>query len=144
MIRAVGAFLARVPPDVGRFLLAGGGAAAVNWLVRFPLSAVMPFEAAIMVAYGIGMCVGFAAYRAWVFPGSTLPVRVQVTRFLAVNAAGSVVVLACAKALAPVLLGLGVPLGASRALAHGLAIGAGAVVSFAGHRLVTFAGRETA
>lgn len=128
-------------PELLRFLVAGGGAAGVNWLVRFPLSAAMPFEAAVAVAYMIGMGVGFTAYRAWVFPGSPLPLRVQVARFLAVNAAGAAVVLAASAGLAAVMTGAGLPTGPARALAHGLGIGLGAAVSFVGHRLVTFAGR---
>ena len=36
--------------EVVRFLIAGGGAAAINWLSRIALSQVMPFEAALLVA----------------------------------------------------------------------------------------------
>ncbi len=133
--------LSRIPPDARRFLLAGGTAAAANWLARFPLSAVMPFPAAVAAAYLVGMAVGFALYRAWVFPGSPLPLRAQAARFLAVNAVGAAVVLAASSALAGALAAAGLAPGPARALAHGLAIGLGAVLSFSGHRLVTVAGR---
>ena len=47
------AFLAL--PQIVRFLLLGGLAAAINWLVRFPMSLVLPFPAAVFLAYLVGM-----------------------------------------------------------------------------------------
>ena len=43
----------------GRFLVAGGSAALVNWLVRFPVELVLPFFAALIIAACIGMACGF-------------------------------------------------------------------------------------
>ncbi len=54
--------------QVVRFLFLGGFAAAVNWLIRFPLSLFLPLSAAVAVAYLIGMSVGFTLYRTYVFP----------------------------------------------------------------------------
>lgn len=130
--------------DGGRFLVAGGLAAAVNWLVRFPLSLWMPFESAVALAYAIGMSVGFTLYRTWVFPGSPLSVWVQLGRFLGVNAAGALVVLATSVALAALLSGVGSPRWIAEGLGHGFGIAVGALVSFVGHRALTFAGRPTA
>jgi hypothetical protein len=45
-----------------RFLIAGGAAALVNWLARFPLELVMPFAAALLGATAIGMTCGFLLY----------------------------------------------------------------------------------
>ena len=42
------AFLAL--PQIVRFLLLGGLAAAINWLVRFPMSLALPFPAAVFLA----------------------------------------------------------------------------------------------
>ena len=38
----------RVPAESLRFLLAGGLATLVNWLIRFPLSLILPFDAAVL------------------------------------------------------------------------------------------------
>ncbi len=125
-------------PQVVRFLALGGLAAAINWVARFPLSLVMPFEAAVVAAYAIGMTAGFTLYRRYVFPGSDRPLMQQTAIFLAVNLAGAVIVLGVATGLLALLPGH-LPLAAREGLAHGLAIGVGAVFNFFGHKLLTFA-----
>lgn len=125
-------------PQIVRFLLLGGLAAAINWLVRFPLSLVLPFPAAVFVAYLIGMSAGFTLYRAYVFPNSRQPVPLQVTLFLIVNALGAVVVMAVSLTLLDHLLPA---IGWSvlpEAVAHGTAIGVGAVANFFGHKYLSF------
>ena len=131
-----------VPAGAARFLVAGGLASLFNWLVRFPLSLLLPFELAVGVAYAFGMGIGFALYRSWVFPGSALPLRVQAARFIAVNAAGLAIVMLSAKGFL-VFLGSGglLPVSRAEALAHAAAIVLGAVVNFLGHRTLTFARR---
>lgn len=124
--------------QVLRFLALGGFAAAVNWLVRFPLSAVMPLPAAVGVAYLIGMSVGFSLYRRYVFPESTRPIGQQGLIFLAVNIVGAVVVLGFTSLLLSAQGGFGYPLFVKEGLAHGIAIGIGAVVNFFGHKTLTF------
>lgn len=124
--------------QVARFLLLGGTAAAINWIVRFPLSLAMPFPAAVFAAYLIGMTAGFTLYRAYVFPGSPLPLGVQIGLFLAVNALGAVIVLGVSLALLDIVfpaLG-GAPF--AEALAHGTGIAVGAAVNFVGHKYLTF------
>jgi len=132
-------FRLAVSNDAARFLVAGSFAAAVSWLVRFPLSMIMPFGAAVACAFFIGMGVGFGLYRIWVFPGSHLPLKTQIGRFLAVNAAGALVVFLGSIGLLRLLTGASMQLATAEALAHGIAIGLGAVVNFFGHRALTFA-----
>ena len=79
-----------------RFLVAGGIAALVNWLVRFPVELVLPYFAALLVATCIGMTCGFLLYRAWVFPGSTRPLSRQVRDFILVNLTGQATMLGVA------------------------------------------------
>ena len=125
-------------PQIVRFLVLGGLAAAINWLVRFPLSLVLPFPAAVFVAYLIGMSAGFTLYRAYVFPNSARPVAAQAALFLIVNAFGAVVVMVVSLVLLDhVLPAIGwhfLP----EALAHGTAIGVGAVANFFGHKYLSF------
>jgi energy-coupling factor transport system substrate-specific component len=126
--------------EITRFLLAGGFAAAINWLARMALSFVLPLESATLVAYSIGMFAGFFLYRHLVFRRATGSIGQQVMLFLAVNALGAVVVLAATLGL-KALIGLVVP-GLTpfivETLAHGLAIGIGAVSNYLGHRALTF------
>lgn len=126
--------------EITRFLLAGGLAAAINWIARMALSFVLPLEAAILIAYGIGMLVGFFLYRHFVFRRATGSIRQQVMLFLGVNALGALLVLAATLGL-KTLIGLVAP-GLTpfiiETLAHGLAIGIGAVSNYLGHRALTF------
>ncbi len=131
-------FKALLDNQIVRFLALGGFAAAVNWLVRFPLSAVLPMSLAIVFAYVIGMTVGFTLYRRYVFPGSTRPIVEQSLIFLAVNLVGAVVVLGLTHALIEAQAGLAWPNFVKEGLAHGFAIGVGSVVNFFGHKTLTF------
>jgi putative flippase GtrA len=123
-----------------RFIIAGGFAAAVNWLVRFPLAAMMPFVPAVAVATGIGMIVGFLTYRQFVFPGSQRPLFGQIRDFIGVNLLGMAVTVAVAAASRHALVAVIGPLSAVDALAHATGIAAGAVANFLGHKRVTFRG----
>ena len=124
----------------GRFLIAGGIAALVNWLVRFPVELVLPYFAALLVATCIGMTCGFVLYRAWVFPGSTRPLDRQVRDFILVNLTGQATMLGVAAILRQALIWAGVGALVAGASAHALGIAVGAVVNYLGHRHVTFGG----
>ena len=124
--------------QVVRFLLLGGLAAAINWLVRFPLSLFLPFSWAILVAYMIGMTAGFTLYRAYVFPGSGRPIGQQIVIFLLVNAFGAVVVWSVAMGLVLTVFPAFGYAFMPEATGHGIAIGVGAVTNFLGHKFLTF------
>ena len=129
----------RVPQGACRFLVAGGIASLINWLVRFPLSLALPYGPAVAVAYGVGMVAGFGLYRSWVFPGSSLPLGAQILRFILVNAAGLTAVVTGSHGLVALIAGTGLAgLPIAEAVGHGGAIVLGAVVNFLGHRAVTF------
>lgn len=120
-----------------RFFLAGGFAAGVNWLVRLPLSAFLPFVVAVLLAALIGMLVGFLAYRTFVFTGSLRPARVQVRDFLLVNAVTLAIVAVAATQFRAALL-LVMPLYLAEAVGHAAAIAVGAVANYFGHSAITF------
>lgn len=126
-------------PQIVRFLLLGGLAAAINWLVRFPLSAFLPFNAAVVIAYVVGMSTGFMLYRKHVFPGSSRPIIEQSVVFLGVNLFGALVVLSLSWLLLKWQAGTGWPLFVRQGLAHGAAIGVAAITNFLGHKTLTFA-----
>ena len=121
-----------------RFLVAGGFAALVNWLVRFPINLVVPYGTAVVLATAIGMVCGFLIYRAWVFPGHSRSTLRQIRDFVLVNLLGIAVTVVLAVALRGLLIGLGLTEPVAGALAHASGIGAGAVANYLGHRYVTF------
>lgn len=128
----------RLATPEARFLIAGGLAALVNWLVRFPLELVMPFALAVLAALAVGMTCGFLLYDRWVFPGSARPLAAKVRDFVAVNIATQAVMLVVTIGLREAALLAGVSSLYAGAGAHMLGIGAGAIVSYLGHRAVTF------
>lgn len=125
---------------IGRFLMAGGFAALVNWGTRFPLNEAMPFGAAVIVSYGVAMVVGFFLYRAFVFEAQAADPRGQVWRFVVVNLVGAaevwLIAVGLARWLAPAI---GWTLWVEP-VSHAIAIGIGAATSYLGHRLLTFRG----
>ena len=125
-----------------RFVLAGGTASAVNWLVRLGASFVVPFPAALVIGAVVGMIVGFVLYRAWVFPRSTRRLHEQTVLFIAVNAVTAGFVICVSLFAAAMLTGLPVSTRIQESVAHAIGIALGSVISFVGHRTFTFARRQ--
>jgi putative flippase GtrA len=122
-----------------RFLLAGGSAALLNWLIRFPLSGVISYGAAVLVAMAIGMTYGFWIYRNWAFKsGGNRPLLLEIRDFLIVNVAGMVATLICSLLTLHLLLSAGSDQAIGEAIAHAVGIAMGAVINFLGHRFITF------
>lgn len=121
-----------------RFLVAGGTATLVNWVVRFPINLVVPYAVAVALATGIGMVCGFLMYRAWVFPGSNRSLSDQIRDFILVNLLSMVITVGVAVALRELILMLGVVEVMAAAAAHAIGIAGGAVSNYCGHRRVTF------
>lgn len=127
------------PARFAKFVALGGVAAAVNWGSRFALSEVLPYLAAVVVAYAIGMVVAFALFSRFVFPASGQSFASQAGRFALVNVAGIGQVVLVAWGLQRHLFpALGWTGAAADAVAHGIAIGVPAVSSYFGHRSFSF------
>lgn len=130
--------LRRMPEKV-RYILAGGFAALVAWLVRFPLSIVMPFSAAVAAATAIGMVIGFFSYKHLVFPRSERPVVDQIRDFIVVNLASMAVVTGVATLFAEAVLPqFGMLTHIEQGLAHAIGVAAGAVSNYFGHKSISF------
>ncbi len=127
-----------------RYAIAGGCAAGVNFLIRFPLSEIVRFELAVTLAQGIGLLTGFLLYRAFVFRDHATTLPQQILAFGSVNLIAAIIVIAVAIAARIVLLGVGVSLPLAEAMAHAMGLAAGAPVNFCGHLLVTFRKRALA
>ncbi len=120
-----------------QFLLVGGTAAAVNWSVRWMLSHWLAFGWSVVLAYLVGMAAAFAMNRRWVFPGSTRPVAGQARDFVSVNLVSLGLVWVASIGLEAGLRGLGM-VRATEEVAHGLAVGLPALVSFYFYKFVAF------
>lgn len=131
-------------PQSVRFLLAGGFAALVNWLVRFPLSVFLPFPAAVALATVIGMTVGFVTYRHFVFPGSNRALAHQLRDFVLINLFSMGVVTAVAVLFADSIFPRMGMAWHAEAMAHAIGIAVGAVTNFYGHRIFSFRQRDAA
>ncbi|KZL19887.1 GtrA-like protein [Pseudovibrio axinellae] len=130
--------------QVVRFLLAGGFAAFVNWALRIGLTVFMPFWLAVLLAYFLGMSIGFTLYKHFVFSRAAKPesVKRQILIFLGVNMFSATVVLGLSVGLSASFQTV-LPLFMAQALAHGLAIGIGALTNYFGHKLLTFRANST-
>ncbi len=129
--------LGRSLPQPARFVVAGGAAAAINWLARVLLSTVMPFVPAVLLALAIGMGFGFTVYRRYVFLRTTRPLLAQLRDFLAVNIVSLVAIVAVALLLRSILLAI-MRQNLAEAVAHAVAIAFGAVLNYAGHKTLAF------
>jgi putative flippase GtrA len=69
------------------FLVSGGVAALLNWGSRFLFSLWMPFEWAVVCAFGVGLATGFILMRTIAFDGRGKPALPQAGRYAVVNAA---------------------------------------------------------
>ena len=123
---------------VVRFLIAGGSASALNWLLRIGLSVFTPFGAAVVLAQIAGMIAGFLMYRLWVFRGARTSLATQLIGFVIVNGVTLIVVFFAALAGRALLLQMGAPVMLAEGTAHAIAIGLGAVTNFLGHREISF------
>lgn len=120
------------------FVLAGGIAAAANFLSRILLDLAMPYVPSIVVAYGIGMLTAFLLNRAFVFTDAGNSVRSQVGWFIAVNllavAQTLLISLMLARWLFPRIDFDWHP----ETVAHAVGVVVPVFTSFMGHRLLTF------
>jgi putative flippase GtrA len=122
------------------FLVAGGIAALANFGSRIAFSFVMPYVAAIVLAYLVGMATAFALNRAFVFTAAANPVAQQAWRFALVNVAAVAQTLAISLLLARWLLpALGL-VEHVETLAHAVGVVVPVFTSYLGHRHFSFAG----
>jgi len=120
------------------FLVSGGLAAAANWGSRFLFSLWMPFEAAVVCAFMVGLATGFVLMRAFVFAGMGRPVLPQAGRYVVVNMAALAQTLVVSVAMARwILPALGVREHAE-AIAHAAGVLFPVVTSYFAHRAYTF------
>ena len=121
-----------------RFLLAGGTAAAANYGSRFVFSLWCQYEAAIVLAYLVGMLVAFLLMRRYVFDAGSKALGPQVLKFIAVNLFAVVQTLVISVVLARWLLPAAGLHQQVEALAHLVGVLVPVLTSYVGHRFATF------
>ena len=67
------------------FLIAGGVAALLHWIIRIILSIWLPFSLAVISAYGFGIAIAFLLNSYFVFPNSNRPRWNQSRDFILIN-----------------------------------------------------------
>lgn len=101
----------------------------------------MPFAAAVLAAMVVGMVCGFLLYDRWVFPGSTRSLPSKVRDFVAVNVASQAVMFVVSVGARELLLLVDWAPTIAGAVAHLFGIACGALLSYFGHRSITFGTR---
>ncbi|WP_350334267.1 GtrA family protein [Coralliovum pocilloporae] len=121
-----------------RFVLSGSVAAFVNLFSRWLLNHVMPFEAAVVLAYLIGMVVAFLMFQRVIFRAGNRDTAGQVRRFLVVHAVGITQVYLISWGLAD----YGFPAIGwtwhAEDIAHFIGVATPAFSSYIGHKFYTF------
>jgi putative flippase GtrA len=121
----------------GRFLVAGGIAAAANYGSRFAFSLWLAYAWAIVCAYIVGMIVAFVLMRTLVFDARDGRLGPQMAKFTAVNLFAVLQTLVISIALVRWVFGpLEVP--HAQAIAHLIGVLFPIGTSYIGHKLVTF------
>lgn len=124
--------------EFARFLGVGGVAAAANLVSRYFLDLIVPFEAAVVLAYMVGMLVGFVLFRKTLFKGYAVDARL-IMRFIWVNLFGATLAWAISSILARHALPLIGWTWHPFELAHLCGVAAPAITSFFLHKHYTFA-----
>lgn len=125
-------------PQFLRFAAAGGIAALANVGSRMALSTAMPFEAAVALAFLIGMTTAFLLMRRFVFGTSERGISGEYARFAVVNAAAFVMVWSVSVALARLVFPAMGFAWHAETIAHVIGVASPILPSFWGHRAFTF------
>ncbi len=125
-------------PPIVRFVLAGAVAALVNFASRLLLSNYLPYAAAIVLAYLLGMATAFLLNRRYVFRGSTNRLHQQIAWFVAVNALALLQTLVVSLLLADLVLPRAGVTWHAREIAHAAGIVVPIFTSYLGHKKWTF------
>ena len=124
-----------------RCLAVGGFAATVNFGSRIVLSRWLPYSAAIVVAYLLGLITAFVLNRLFVFTGATNRLHQQIFWFVAVNAVALLQTLLVSLLFRNVVLPwLGIGRHADE-IAHAVGIVTPIFTSYLGHRHFSFSAR---
>lgn len=121
-----------------RFLIVGGFAAALNFGSRIVLSRWLPYAAAIVFAYLIGLVTAFVLNRRYVFTGITSRLHHQMFWFVAVNVVALTQTLVVSLLFAHYVLPFLGIYWHREELAHAAGIATPIFTSYIGHKRLSF------
>jgi putative flippase GtrA len=125
--------------EFARFIAIGGLAVLVNLVSRYLLDFIMPFEAAVVLAYMVGMVFAFVLFQKLIFSGSGGLRSRRVIRFVKVNLLGAGLAWAVSSLMARLLLpAMGWDFRKFE-VAHLVGVAAPAISSYFLHKHYTFA-----
>ena len=121
------------------FLVTGGLAAGVNVASRILFALVVPYEAAVVMAYLVGMTTAFLLARLFVFEASGRSLQVEYGRFALVNVAALMQVLAVSVGLAKLAFPAVGFAWHAELIAHVIGVLSPVLISYQGHKRFSFA-----
>jgi putative flippase GtrA len=124
------------------FLVAGGVAAAINIVSRIAFNWFMPYEAAIVAAYLVGMTAAYLLNKSFVFDPSGRGVSGEYLRFAVVNLAAIAQVWVVSVGLARILFAAIGFTWHSETVAHVIGVSVPIFTSYLGHKHFTFAAKS--
>lgn len=122
-----------------RFVLTSGVAAAVNLVSRYFLNFVMPFAAAVAVAFPFGMLTAYVLGRLFVFERSGRSVADELWRFTAINLLAAAQIWTISVGLAEYVFPAWGFKWHPLDIAHVIGVAAPVLTSYLGHRHFSFA-----
>ena len=135
--------MACADPKAGRrrfvlFVSTGAFAALVNIAGRAAFSLIIPYEVAIILAYGCGMLTAFALHRTLVFDPSGRQIGWEFLRFATINAIAIVQVWIVSVGLARLIFPYFGFTWHAELLAHSIGVAVPIFSSYLGHKYFTF------
>jgi putative flippase GtrA len=123
------------------FIVTGGIAALVNLGSRWLLSHALPYEAAVALAYLVGMTTAFLLARMFVFHASGASWLVEYGRFAVVNAFSFLVVLGVSAGMLRLVLPFVGWTWHAEEIAHLVGVVSPIVLSYYAHKHYSFGGK---
>lgn len=123
-----------------KFVLVGATAASIHWLARYLLTAPIGYEWSLVLAYALGIAVGYGLNAAFVFSNAATTRRRQVLYFVAFNLLMAPFVIGISYALSEYLFPAIGWVYNPRGVAHGIGVASPIFVNFLLHKFFTFKG----
>ena len=120
------------------FLLTGGLAGLINIISRLILSTLIPFEAAILVAYFIGMVVAYILAKQFVFLRSKKALNKSLAAFSLVNLIAVLQTWFISLGVRNAILHIVSSIFIADLISHTVGVIAPVITSFFGHKYISF------
>lgn len=123
-----------------KFLLAGGVAALTHWYARYALTPALGYVSALVVAYAVGIAVGYILNAWLVFSNAKTTRAKQMRYFVLFNLAMAPIVILLSYFLSEFAFSSSRMTYHPREIAHALAVTSPIFINFLFHKFFTFRG----